>query len=160
MTVYYHSNRQFLRPGTIVDPGNYGRLVNQARECGPHWNRELVLEEVRRKRFPNKPSRLSSCFVTDNIETAEFYHRNHCPEGYLYTVVLEDSSQLLHVGDFNCIQPLPGRNETMEQIAERYWACDLRTKISEHLDMVCNETVTTSALRVVSPIYLRENFGY
>jgi hypothetical protein len=35
----------------------------------------------------------------------------------------------MHIGDFNCIQPLPGLTETMEQIAANYWSGSLRTII-------------------------------
>ena len=81
MAEYFLSNRRTLRDGDVVEPGSYGRLVRQAGEGGPHWFREKTLEEVRRTRFPTKPSHFSSCFASDNIETATFYHRRHCPEG-------------------------------------------------------------------------------
>lgn len=156
---YFHSNRRILGIGALVEPGNYGRLVTQAGESGPHWVREAVLEGVRSKRFPTKPSRLSSCFVTDNIETALFYHRHHCSEGYLYAVEIDDPSQPTHIGDFNCIQPLPGRNQTMEQIAVIYWSGSLRTIIEAYPGLVCDEVVTASTLRVISRIYVPADLG-
>ena len=130
MTPYFHSNRQLLRGGALVKPGNFGRLVHQAGESGSHWFRETVLEEVRRQQYSDKPSRLSSCFATDNIETAVFYHGHYCAEGYLYAVAIEDPSLPVHVGDFTCVQPMPRREETMEQIAERYWRHNLLTNVA------------------------------
>ena len=142
-----------------MEPGSYGRIVTQEGESGPHWFREEALERVRSDRFPAKPSRFSSCFATDNIETALFYHRHHCSEGYPYAVVIDDPSQPIHIGDFNCIQPLPGLTETMEQIAANYWSGSLRTIIECFPGLVCNEVVTASALRVISRIYVADDFG-
>lgn len=159
MYKYFHSNRRVLRSGAIVEPGNYGRIVRQSRENGPHWARETVLEAVRLAKFPTKPSRLSSCFATNNLDTALFYHRHHCPEGCLYAVEIEDLSLPIHFGDFNCIQPMPRRAETMEQIAEKYWNRSLRTTVAEYPSLVCDEVVTASRLRVISRIWLPEDFG-
>ena len=155
---YFHSNRRIFCSGAVVDPGSYGRIVIQNGESGAHWARETVLESVRSEQFPAKPSRLSSCFATDNIDTALFYHRHHCLEGYLYAIEIDDPSQPIHIGDFNCIQPIPGRTDTMEQIAEYYWSGSLRTNIAGHPGLVCDEVVTASRLRIISRIYVPEDF--
>lgn len=148
--IYYHSNRQRLCPGEFIEPGNYGRLVREAGESGPHWNREQVLERVRAEMFPNKPSRLNACFVTHDINTAKFYHRYHCAEGQLYQVMIVDRSLPWHIGDFNCVQPLPKVNKTMEQIAEAYWSYNLSTNIEGFPNLKCEEIVTSSGLKVVN----------
>lgn len=121
----------------------------QAGESGPYWVRETVLENVRLTRFPHKPSRLSSCFATDNAHTALFYHWRECAEGCLYVVEIEDHSLPTHIGDFNWIQPAPRRNETMEQVANEYWRHSVRTRVEEHPGLVFDEVVTASRLRIV-----------
>ena len=154
MSVYFHSNRRLFNNGALVEPGNYGRLVRQAGESGPYWFRETVLENVRLARFPHKPSRLSSCFATDNANTALFYHQRECAEGYLYVVEIEDYSLPAHIGDFNWIQPVPRRSETMEQVANEYWRHSVRTNVVEHPGLTFDEVVTGSKLRIVCRLEL------
>ena len=143
--LFFHSNRVMMRPGDIVAPGNYGRLIAEAGEGSPHWHREHVLERVRAEHYPQKPSRLRACFTTLGIDTAQFYHVHQCPEGTLYLVTLVDFSQPWHLGDFNVVQPLPGRDETMEETAHAYRTNRIRTNVE---GVTCEEVVTGSALRV------------
>lgn len=146
---YFHSSRQQLSPNELVEPGNYGKLIFEAGENSPHWEREQVLEKVRVEMFPNKPSRLNACFVTHDISTARFYHAHQCAEGQLYQVNIVDRYLPWHLGDFNCVQPLPNLNKTMEQIAEAYWSHSVHTNIEEFPGLECEEIVTSSRLEVI-----------
>lgn len=142
-----------MRNGDIVCPGGYGSRVLEAGEAGPHWEREQVLEHVRRRRFPAKPSRLDACFATGAIETAMFYHQQHCSEGMLYHVAFVAPLQPSHIGDFNVVQPLPRSDKTMEEIADSYWAHDMHTNIEGYPGLVCDEFVIASALRILGRVF-------
>src|SRR5258707_670501 len=73
MASIFHSSPVLLSPGSIVLPGNYGRIVRQAGATHPFYNRETVLEQVRAQHFPDKPSRLAACFACSTEEIARFY---------------------------------------------------------------------------------------
>lgn len=152
----FHSNRRRMCNGDIVCPGNYGKLVMEAGEDGPHWVREQVLERVRAEDYCEKPSRLNACFGTLSPEAALFYHQHHCSEGFAYLVQLVDSSAPHHIGDFNAVQPPPAghplANLTMEEVADKYWSNSLRFSIEGHQGLVCEELVTGSALRVLGRV--------
>ena len=135
-----------------MPPGGYGQRVRNAGENGRHWVREQVLEQVRAERYPAKPCRLDACFATLNIQTAMFYHQHHCLEGLAYCVTLVDCSAPCHIGDFNAIEPPAGTDFTMERIADDYWSGKQLFKIDGCPDLVCEELVTSSALRVVNRI--------
>ena len=125
--IFFHLSRLEMRGGDIVPPGGYGQRVRNAGENGRHRVREQVLERVRAERYPAKPCRLDACFATLNIQTAMFYHQHHCPEGLAYCVTLVD-----------CSAP--------------YWSGKQLFKIDGCPDLVCEELVTSSALRVVNRI--------
>lgn len=81
----FHAAWVWLEPGSVIRPGNYGRIIQITGSTHPHWTRETVLEKVHREEFPNKPSRLLSAFVVMNDRrTAEFYMRHQCKTGKLY----------------------------------------------------------------------------
>ncbi len=149
----FHSNRLRMQHGDIVSPGHYGELVRSAGEHGPHWNREEVLERVRKDRYGEKPSRLNACFGTLSLDAAVFYHHHQYPEGFMYYVQVIDPSAPRHIGDFNAVQPPPRSRMTMEEVADGYWSGSLRFNIEGHPGLVCAELVTGSALKILGRIY-------
>mgnify|MGYP006976729676 CR=1 FL=1 len=40
----YHSTRNVLQPGDIIQPGNFGRIIAEEGEKHPLWDREQRLE--------------------------------------------------------------------------------------------------------------------
>ena len=60
-----------------------------------------------------------------------------------------DSTAPRHKGDFNAVEPLPGRQETMEQIAFKYWQYILKTSVEEWPGIECSEIVSLSPLKVM-----------
>jgi hypothetical protein len=113
------------------------------------------LEEVRRQRFPEKPSRMESTFCCTNLDTAKFYMRVPAMQGrlamapVLYEVEKVDPTAPEHLTDFNVVQPLPGRPENMTEIAVRYWEASLWVTISDAPGIRCEELVTPSSLRIM-----------
>jgi hypothetical protein len=110
-----------LAPGSVVLPGNYGQIIRSVGQTHKHWHRETVLEQVRVQHFPDKPSRLASTFSCPTEDTARFYRTHLDPNSILYLVEKVEPDASEHRADFNVVQPLPRRPETMEQIADLYW---------------------------------------
>lgn len=141
-----------LSPGSIIRPGNYGRIIRQVGEKHCFWQREAVLERVRAERFADKPSRLASCFACSSIDAARCYRDKQCPTCVIYTVEKADAKASEHRADFNVVQPLPRRSENMEQIAELYWRSALWCTVAEWPGVRCEEVVTCSPLRIIDQI--------
>jgi hypothetical protein len=154
----YHSSPSLLAPGSIVLPGNYGRIIKMLGKKHPCWGRERVLEEVRKQRYSAKPSRLASTFSCTNLDTAHFYMRSPSPKGgttlypVLYEVEKVDQGAVEHRGDFNVVQPLARRPETMGEIATMYWEASLWTAVADAPGIRCEEMITASPLRILRPI--------
>ncbi len=155
MTKLFHSAPLKLAPGSVVLPGNWGRIIRAIGERHDRWHQEVVLEQVRAARYAHLPSRLDACFACANEEALRFYVRhankdNPCPP-VLYEVQKVEPEANEHRTDFNLISAnKPG--ETIEENAERYWRGDFWYEIAEAPGMRCEEVVTTSPLRILQKL--------
>jgi hypothetical protein len=146
----YHANRLDLKTGELIHPGNYGRIIQQTGPSHLHWHRETILEKIRLQLFPEKPCRLNATFCCDSLQTAQCYKSSqHRSEDFLYEVELVDPAAPLHKGDFNAVQPMPRRSETMHEIAFKYWRYFLKTNVAEWPGVECSEIV--SAVPIARP---------
>src|SRR5688572_28017896 len=107
---------------------------------------------MRVSRFPEKPSRLKSLFACQTVEAMRCYGSVHCPNGFVYEVVMTDESARTHKGDFNAVEPLHGRPEDMWSMAQAYWEYALKTSVQEWPGIECSEIVMASPLTVVRKI--------
>lgn len=154
----YHSSPKLLGPIDIVMPGNYGSIILATGPTHPHWVREQALERIRASHFPDKPSRMTSTFSCSNLQTAEFYRRvpvrrrEKAVMDFLYEVEKVKPNAIEHRADFNVVQPLPGRSESMDEIAILYWTAKLWTNVSDGPGIRCEEVVTASPLRIIRMI--------
>jgi hypothetical protein len=156
LTTFFHSSPVLLSPGSIILPGNYGRIIRLIGPQHPLHARETVLENVRVQHFPEKPSRLESCFACTSEETSRFYVRAMAtkPGGSAtwpiqYEVEKVDADAVEHRADFNVVEPLPGYPATMEEIAYRYWTASLWTNVVEAPGIRLEEVVTPSPFRIL-----------
>jgi hypothetical protein len=149
---FFHVCPTWLQPGSVIRPGNYGRIIQLTGSSHRFWEREMVLEKIRIEQFSEKPSRLQSAFVLEDIRAAEFYKKHNCSTGVLYEVEPTIDNPVWHRGDFNVIQPLPRRSENMEEIAIRYWQNSLRIEIVEEPGLVCRELLAVTSLRILREI--------
>lgn len=98
-TRYYHLCKTKLGVGSIIEPGNYGEVFQIFGYKHGAFQREMLLEEVRRLITPNAPSRLQCLFVFATPEDARaFQMREFGGFGmdYLYEVEpLENSAPIL-----------------------------------------------------------------
>jgi hypothetical protein len=146
MTSYFHSAPLLLEPGSIIQPGNWGRILNCYRQ--PHANngwilaRELAFESIRAAEFPNSPSRLSCAFVFETLEHANQYKNQFSPWNPLYEVELVNPDAVSHRAAFNLIKFVGDQTEFLPVVvawARSYWR-------GEQIEVP--ELLTTSALRV------------
>lgn len=120
-----------LRAGSIIEPGNWGRLLHfhpvvqtSTGKAGIEMllARELAFEMVRAQRFGEKPSRLSCCFVLPTIEDVHKY-RQHAGANVLHRVEACEFDAKRHRASLtHCAVPdagvaLPG----LISAAESYW---------------------------------------
>ena len=147
--VLFHTSKQRVAEGKFIHPGRWGRIIKRTGPTHPSWNREQVLEAVRASDFAEKPSRLKATFACLTRDAIEFYRRVHTPGAVIYAVELAAADAPSHVGDFNAVEPLPRRSETMTEIAKLYWTLGLRTNVAEAPGVECLELVSTSALKIV-----------
>jgi hypothetical protein len=146
----YHCSLAWLEPGSIIRPGNYGRVLKLFGPQHNHWLREQFLELVRKQEFPDKPSRLTSAFACENLAAAQFFKESSCKTGIVYEVEATDPEAKAHVTDFNCIQPIQGKIEDMYEVAKHYWAASYWLEIPGRPDLRCAERLVECGLRVVA----------
>jgi hypothetical protein len=155
MTIFFHAAPMLLAPGSVVLPGNFGRVIRQQGATHPLWNRESALEVVRSSNYPTKPSRLDACFACLHEKTLRFYvtAMSQKTQHYLWPVLYEvekvDQNAPEHRSDFNVVEPLPRLNKTMTEIAHLYWTAGLWINVVGAPGIRCEEMVTTSPLRIL-----------
>jgi hypothetical protein len=153
---YFHFTMARLAPGSVIEPGNWGRLLRKYQNApatngaqfGAVWvlTRELVFELERTRNFPTRPSRFCATFCFTDRANAEVYRSlNDQPHAQvLHEVEHVTPAAPSHVGYVSkCNWPGGGQPflDVMTNQANDYWRGDG--------DGV-SEIVSTSGLRVVS----------
>ena len=150
MLELFHVAPILLAPGSVILAGNWGRIVQSVGASHPAWERELSLEEVRVRLFPEKPSRLNATFALPNLDSARLYRQLHAQSSTIYRVALADLGARTHVGDYNCVDPLPGTSRIRDEASERYWIGADVTHLAGHEQTPCIEVVCASALVIIN----------
>lgn len=71
MPYYYYACSYQLTPGSVVIPGNWGRIMRvEAIDQQSHWRllKEQVWEVVRLRHFPSLPSRFEANFLCETLQ--------------------------------------------------------------------------------------------
>ena len=143
---YFYCCSLPLQVGSIILPGNWGRIIRTytPQSCQHPWllTRELVYELVRVKDFPRKPSRLECLFLCMNeADLNEFrttYNR-HLDLGY--EVELVDPQSPNHIADWTLPNMQNSDNLTVtENRATLYWRGE---------NIVKQELLTVSPIRIM-----------
>lgn len=127
MDDYFFACSYPLAPGSIVDPGNWGRMIKKYRTdgFGNAWVlfREEVFEEVRKTSFQSKPSRYSSIFLCESeADLREFIQTTSRVFDLIYQVEIVDSAAEIHRGCLSLLNFLPQENiSTFRDKAAAYW---------------------------------------
>lgn len=84
--------------------------------------RELALEEIRKEKYPDYPSRLASLYVSNSLEEAEKWYKMFIEWGRpTYSIVKVEVDGNVYVGDaWNCFEGTIYKNKNLE-LAENYW---------------------------------------
>jgi hypothetical protein len=124
---YYFLCSYPLAPNSIIQPGNWGRILNSYNLLNPnmYWLplRELMFENIRLKEFPAKPSRFASTFLCESIEDAIAF-RNATSRYFdlLYEISLVNPELQKHRG---CLSLFDNANQgnliDLENRARNYW---------------------------------------
>lgn len=147
----YHSCSKRLNSGELVFPGNWGKVIH---EWGPRhncWDREQRLEEYRLNHYPDKPCRFRATYCCESLEAVLFHRRHHAPNSYIYEVEHIYPEMPSHKGDFNAVQP-PSANFSWDKIGHGYWGGKLRFCIEGYSDLLCDEIVSESPIRIICQI--------
>jgi hypothetical protein len=135
-TNLYHLTAIKLEIGSVVQPGNWGRILRRYQRLaangttvGDPWilARELVFEMVRREKFENKPSRWDSAFCCTSLEEArEYQQKNDLAKlNIIYEVSPMDDQAPHHRGPLGALDWLPAGGifvENYEALAAIYWS--------------------------------------
>ncbi|MCW8472291.1 DUF2441 domain-containing protein [Fluoribacter gormanii] len=150
---YYHIAPILLEPGSIIIPGNYGRIINLTGINHQLYSREMLLEYVRVKNFNHKPSRFSSCFACIDLDEAKFYRSLQHPTSLIYEVKIINTSTKFHIGCYNMLPSVncSGVPGNPEAVANKYWNGSI-IKVQGHENYNCNELVVESSLKIISKI--------
>ncbi|MGY4284912.1 hypothetical protein ACVWXO_004132 [Bradyrhizobium sp. LM2.7] len=153
---FFHLSGIMLRPGSIIEPGNFGRITRAIGVNHTHWHREQALEAARLRNHPHKPSRLAAAFASiDEREALSF--RARIP-GFafhmLYRVSLVDPEAHWHLTDSRLCDR---QGQAQYDWADMYWheydpkkivIPGLGTLESATSGISCRELLTLSALQI------------
>jgi hypothetical protein len=128
--IYYHLAPISLGPGSIIQPGNFGRMLSRYGCPSVNWllARELVFEAVRAEpRFFDRPSRLNACFGLPSEEDANKYRAAN-DQGrlqVLHSVEMADPEAVTHIASLTHLnQQQPTFLQPTRDAAIRYWDSD------------------------------------
>ena len=152
---YYHCSLILLELGSIIRPGNYGRLVNLHRKeeaINHHLYREIIFELIRSYEFPDKPSRYGSTFVCENLKSINNFKNNNCKTGVIYEVELLNNDAKSHMTNFGYIDLVYNNPTDICEIARDYWQFTNPSKWKLNSENI--EIITNSSLRIIQEIQL------
>lgn len=119
-TSYFHLSGTNLAVGSIIEPGNWGRIIRFLGWRHSEALKEMALEETRKTRFPDRPSRLEVAFVfITEAEARGFRARIAAFNSHiLYRVTLVNPHALTHITDTRLSGP---QGELRPDWADVYW---------------------------------------
>lgn len=127
MTTYFHCTPVLLGDGSVVEPGNWGRIVGMYSPDAGIGDakviaRELMFEHVRANVAPDRPGRLSSLFCCPSLEGVRAFmkHSQRIVDVIYEIEPLHDCN--LFYADWRLFRPVNGPflRET-EALALEYW---------------------------------------
>ena len=146
---YYLGCSYPLDAGSVVLPGNWGRIVGMYNTSGfgNAWIqfREDVFEKIRQDEYPQKPSRLKSIFLCESQQSLqEFLKLTSRGLDLMYEVTLLDPGEPIHRG---CLSLLDFQQReglaSFTAKARSYWSA---------ASVLRAEIATTSRVRIDAKI--------
>ena len=149
--MYYFACSYPLEEGSIVLPGNWGRIIGMynTNGFGNAWikYREDVFEKVRGEKYSEKPNRLESIFLCETKEDlVGFLSSNQRGLDIIYQVELVDEDKPIHRGCLNLLNFNQQESyQSFEGKAIEYWQGE---------NVSASEIVTTSRARIRAKIQI------
>lgn len=145
---YYHMCQIPLEKGSIIKPGNYGRMLEY--DKGRNliiYNREIILEGIREKLCPEKPSRLHCCFICDDIKSTSIFFQHDFVTCLCYEVEIVDASAKMYRTSAQYISDLQQvyTKEWADSRAVEYWEWN-----ESKDDVFPMEVLTSSPIRILT----------
>jgi hypothetical protein len=142
---YFYCYSLPLEVGSVIRPGNWGRILNAyTPQTSPNaWNlvRELAFEIVRVRSFPQKPCRLEAIFVCmSETDLSEFRVRTGRNLDLGYEVELVDPHAASHIADWTLANVQ--NTDDLRALVDRatlYW---------QGANIVHRELLTVSPIRI------------
>lgn len=122
MATYFHLASVMLEPGSVIQPGNWGRMIQQTGPGHGRWLAEAAMEHVRATEFPDRPSRLRCAFFFDNLQTAMAYRDQHAQLLMMYEVEAVNESAAKFRANYEA--NMPDHMLTLDW-CRRYWSGDI-----------------------------------
>jgi hypothetical protein len=105
---YFHLSGAHLAIGSIIEPGNWGRILRFHGWRHSEALKEMALEHARLSRFKDRPSRLEGAFVFLTVDEARAFRANNSVfnSHILYRVTLVNPAAAFHITDLRLANPL------------------------------------------------------
>lgn len=142
---YYWLCSYKLEVGSVVKPGNWGRMIKMYTPQNNHQqafiaNREYIFEYIRLKNYPNRPSRMECTFLCKTLESAQELHQKNRQFDLIYEVELVNDDQIFET-DMALIDNVPTDTIlAIEEKAKLYWNSS---------NIIKSEILTTSPIKIV-----------
>lgn len=156
--IYYHVTSPLLSTGSIIENGNFGRLLEKYnKEFGDISTlyREEVMESVRKDQYSHKPSRFNSVFLLDSLKNATHYRDFNARNQNIYKVKIVESQKEIHRGFWCPPFPMGNYRQYCFEYATRYWAGSVENVI---INTNANTRILVSPVELIveSPIEILE----
>jgi hypothetical protein len=144
----FHLNSTVLGEGSVIQPGNWGRII---RTYGWIHNRaifETAMEYVRLTAFSHLPSRLDCAFFFDSLSEAQGYRNSDQSRQMMviYEVEVIDKAATQHRTDYRNA----GASGALDLgWINDYWAGNMKPPIN---GFNCQETLAVTSLKIVRAI--------
>ena len=121
---FFHLSGAILENGSVISPGNWGRII---RQLGWQHGRsvfEVALDDQRLRNFADLPSRLEASFFFDDVGEARFYRNvQNLHTHVLYEVDLLNPAATQHRTDWRNISPKdPWTTTGLAAIGRRFFS--------------------------------------
>ena len=148
---YFHAAPIPLKPGSVIEPGNWGRVIKATRfnngGLPMFYIRELVFENVRLREFPALPSRFESAFVFETAEAViQFANGDGTRRDLCYEVEMVDPQANSHAAAINLV-----RDGQIGEFAIPFWE-NLAGNYWRGMGEGTREILTLSSLRIVKRV--------
>lgn len=145
----FHCSGLLYRPNDIIQPGNFGKVIEGAGASHSLVWREIAFEVAREVFAPNSASRLRSVFLLPTEEDARAYATREANRVmHIYEVRLMEENALEHRGDLNAFSAFSGQwgTDAWREIIRKYWLGDCLAD-APHWEMLTESPVAVVSYR-------------